>query len=166
MLVVTYLQHKWRKGRKRNHIKLSCKTSWCIPLDLCHYRQVATFHLFLSFSFASFFCNSFNTHTLILSSALHLFFLSLFPFHFPCVSFLYLSCLDQVVDPAGSSSHVGPFRNLMVSARVYLYSGFHQALYSEAFSPSCRLLLVLDTLNCKKIKGQTLGYSLISFISE
>ncbi|XP_037684413.1 PR domain zinc finger protein 2-like isoform X1 [Choloepus didactylus] len=53
--------------------------------------------------------------------------LSLFPFHFPCVSFLYLSCLDQVEHPAGSSRHVGPCRKLMVSARVYL-SGSQQVL--------------------------------------
>lgn len=43
-----------------------------------------------------------------------------FPFHFPGVSFLYLSCLDQVEHAAGSSFYVGPFRNLMVSAHVYL----------------------------------------------
>uniref|UniRef100_A0A8B9CVH3 PR/SET domain 2 n=1 Tax=Anser brachyrhynchus TaxID=132585 RepID=A0A8B9CVH3_9AVES len=42
---------------------------------------------------------------------------------------------DQVEDPAGSSSHVGPFRNLMVSARVYLCSGFHQVLCREEVFP-------------------------------
>lgn len=56
--------------------------------------------------------------------------LSLFPFHFPCVSFLYLSCLEQVEHAAGSSLCVGPFRNLMVSAHVCL-PGSQRALRDQ-----------------------------------
>lgn len=107
--------------------------SSCIPLlTFVAVDRQLFFCLFLSFSFLCIFLLQFlKCPCTYIKFCPSFILLSLFPFHFPCVSFLYLSCLDQVEDPAGRSSHVGPFRNLMVSARVYLYSGFHQVLYCE-----------------------------------
>lgn len=75
--------------------------------------------LFLLFHSAFFFTCIFLFFVCIVLSCPSLCSLS-FPSHFPCVSFLYLSCLEQVERAAGSSLCVGPFRNLMVSAHVYL----------------------------------------------
>lgn len=85
-----------------------------LAVDNCHFLAVP----FVFFIFVCVFL--FLTYKHTVWSCASLCSLSLFPFHFPCVSLLYLSCLEQVEHAAGSSLCVGPFRNLMVSAHVYL----------------------------------------------
>lgn len=150
MLVLSYLQQKRGKGEK----KATFKNYFARQIDaffFCHCRQVpsVSFIFLRIFLLQFFWCR--RTYIKFCPSFIPL---SLFPFHFPCVSFLYLSYLDQVENPAGSSSHVGLFRNLMVSARVYLYSGFHQVLYWGSL-PLLEASLSTWPLKLSENEGQT-----------